>query len=418
MNRRPLKSSWQRERAATAPLMDHASAEEEAYEAGVFAGAIGLIASEGPSSNHPVSEERLIVSRALEGHSNEARALANQSDAVVWLAEACAPPEPAPPRKVSSLHERILRSVSSTRPAAEIRPPALPPSLGPSEAIGRMHATLPEETRRAQLLEKLGGRGGAGHEATDRALYLLIDQYAPFLGFEVVFVSAVVGDSTVHRVHRGFPPELGDIDVVPRQLSFCTHTVSAREPFLVEDSASEPFFRQSDLVQKFGARAYLGIPLFANDGVNGDVVLGALCGVSATPRAIMPEDVELARRFARIAQALVTHDAAEVARLIAEPLRYPGAAPQPATSVLLTAEAFDEIVAAQRRRVAVRPQPTWLLDVSSPDWDKLPPTMLAGAVGPASAGDAGAARRRVLVPESHPELERVAGMLEGAERLG
>lgn len=375
----------------------------------------GAVNSTDPGSN-PQSEERLIE-QAMEGHSPSARALLNTGDALVDLASSA--PSKAPPARLEDrilqdvgAPPRLVRSAASTmkspKPLPSVHAAELERAHAPNEVLGRMHATLEEEARRAEVIERLGARGGIpGHEETDRALRLLVDQYAPFLGFQVVFVSTVVGGLTIHRVHRGFPPELGNLDIIPRELSFCTHTVSAGEPFVVEDARKEAFFRSSDLVQKFGCRAYLGVPLVA-DGVT----VGALCGISGSAQVIFPEDVELAQRFAHIAQALVAHDHEAIAKLVAEPKEYPGET----RPVVLSSDAFSSIVEAQRQRIGAAAS-TWLIPMDKATWQSvaasLPASVLVGLAEPGSE-----AERRLLVPEDHEEFEQLAPLRDKGERLG
>jgi len=85
--------------------------------------------------------------------------------------------------------------------------------------------------------------------------------------------------------------------------------------FCVDDTEREAFFRQSDLVRKLGARAYLGVPILL-DAKNVEAcapraaqptVLGSLCGISRAPQTIRPADVAVVRAFADVAQALVNH---------------------------------------------------------------------------------------------------------------
>ncbi len=422
---------------------------EEAFEA-LSSESFSQIAESGErlKPDAPPSAERgeedpaapSILDRALAGHSPSARALANASDHVVALADLAAssiaaaptlvPPAAAPgPEPPARLRDRIMRDVqlppagggplsggplvrspsTTQRSSVDLRP-VLPTSttLVPNEAVGRMHAASAEEKRRAAAIEHHHMRGGAGQEATDRALRLLIDQYAPFLGFEVVFVSTVVGDVTIHRVHRGFPIELGNIDVVPRELSFCTHTVSAAEPLFVEDASKEAFFRQSDLVQKFGCRAYLGVPLFAEE-----VALGALCGISFSAQAISSEDVTIAKQFAKIAEALVTHDEAAIARLIVDPVGYPSLAPK--GPPILGASVFEAITAAQRGRAGAPPR-TWLAQLERARFDALAPGLPASLLAGSSGGGVG-----ILVPDAHPALvdpaPSVRAVMQGALRL-
>lgn len=408
---------------ATAPLLDDALEAWLQAAEGTSAGPV----SAAPSSVAGAPESG-ITERAMAGHSPSARALANSSDTMVAVAEAVAAAG-AP----EGLAERILRSAAKTgpRPTARDLPivkPCVPigplpsPGLSPSEALAQIHRALPEDARRTEVVERLGMRGvvggATGQAAMDRALYLLVDQYSPFLGFEIVFVSTVVDGSTIHRVHRGFPSEFGAIDIVPRELSFCTHAVSAREPFFVEDASKEAFFRQSDLVQRFGCRAYLGIPLFAKDG-EGAVALGALCGISRAPQVIFPEDVSLAQRFARIAEALVTRDEEAISKLVLEPQNYwselaAGSQRSP-SPVVLAADAFTSIVDAQRQRLGASSS-TWLVHVPEKDWpsvsSSLPPSVLVGVL------DDGDRSRALLVPEEHPRFEDVRPLTAKGERLG
>lgn len=265
-----------------------------------------------------------LVARAQAGHSPSARALCNAGDVAVRLAAGAGGPAPS-----ASLGARILAAAGSLEgqgravvaaPSAPLRPP--------NEAVGLIHASHPREVARSALAVELGLRGPFGsmparERPTDAALQLVVDQLVPYLSFEMVYVSAVEGAHTIHRVQRGFPAGL---EVVPRELSFCTHTLSAGEAFVVEDATREAFFRSSELVTSLGARAYVGVPLSLVRGE--DVVqLGSLCGLSQTPRPVAAEDVGLMRVFARIALALVSKDRARLDAVFAEPPGYPAAEP-------------------------------------------------------------------------------------------
>jgi hypothetical protein len=297
-----------------------------------------------------------LVARAQAGHSPSARALCNAGDVAVRLAAGAG--GPAPP---ASLGARILAAAGSLegqRRAVVAAPPA--PLRPPNEAVGLIHASHPREVARSALAVELGLRGPFGstperERPTDAALQLVVDQLVPYLSFEMVYVSAVDGAHTIHRVQRGFPAGL---EVVPRELSFCTHTLSAGEAFVVEDATREAFFRSSELVTSLGARAYVGVPLSL---VRGDDVvhLGSLCGLSQTPRPVVAEDVGLMRVFARIALALVSKDRARLDAVFAEPPGYPAgeaashhdAAPsRPPPTPKYRAEVFADLAQAVRLR--------------------------------------------------------------------
>ncbi|MFO0613879.1 MAG: hypothetical protein U0414_14910 [Polyangiaceae bacterium] len=127
-------------------------------------------------------------------------------------------------------------------------------------------------------------------------------------------MSVVRGGQTIHRVHRGFPSEFGNVDVVPRCLSFCTHTVSADTTFVVHDTRREAFFRRSLVATKYGARSYVGVPLRVGpraDGPEGDLAVGALCaiqfgqGPSGEGRKVPATEVRFFEHCAKHAEALV-----------------------------------------------------------------------------------------------------------------
>ncbi len=319
------------------------------------------------SPSQRVPPESGVELRAAEGHSPSARIVANVADLVVQLAEADASQEL--PR---GLGDRIAAAlgvpdgVSDKDPAAPSRARA---SAGtrrsarvvalrpPNEALGLIHANDAAEVERSRIVRELGLRGpfgeNPGREApTDAALLRVIDQAAPLLAFEIVYVSAVDGGETIHRMQRGLPE---DLRVVPRELSFCTHTLSAREPFVVEDASKEAFFRSSELVRGLGARAYVGIPLI----LSGDMpILGSFCGLSRSPQRVEKEDVALMGCFAQVALALVSKDRTRLERVFADPPRYPekvttSGAPEAGAPMPRYAEAtFDMIVAGVVARLA------------------------------------------------------------------
>jgi hypothetical protein len=297
------------------------------------------------------TQDPALVTRARAGHSPSARALCNAGDLAVRLAEQAETAAPSP-----SLAARVLAAAGSVAPAASPagRPAQPPPLRPPNEALGLLHATLSGEAARSALSIELGLRGPFGatpdrERPTDEALRLVLDQLVPFVSFEMVYVSAVDGAQTIHRVQRGFPPGL---EVVPRELSFCTHTLSAGEAFVVEDATQEAFFRSSELVTSLGARAYVGIPLSVpRDGAAaGEAVhLGSLCGLSQQPRPVASEDLALMKVFARVALALVSKDRSRLDAVFAEPPGYPGAGPA-ATTPKYRSEVFADLAQAVRLR--------------------------------------------------------------------
>ncbi|MDB5714473.1 MAG: Diguanylate cyclase with sensor [Sphingomonadales bacterium] len=79
----------------------------------------------------------------------------------------------------------------------------------------------------------------------------------------------------------------------PREISFCTHTIEAREPMVVPDARLDPRFRDNPAVQAGMVTSYAGVPLATPDGYN----VGALCVFDAEPREFAPAHVDLLKNF-------------------------------------------------------------------------------------------------------------------------
>lgn len=354
-------------------------------------------------ASQPPPEDSGVRAKAKSGHSPSARALINASDTVARMASmtATAPPTTLRSRVLASATVRVPTPpahTSARRPppvAIEIAGPTPMRLTSPNELLGRMHATNQGEGARQARIDALHATGGPEDAATSRALALLLEQIAPFFDFEIVLVSAVHGERTVHRVHRGFPPELGAMDVVPRELSFCTHTVSAGEPFVVENTLSEAFFRSSVLAQRLGARAYMGVPLFSDD-----IALGALCAISGRPQTIREEDVAFLGRFAEVVQAFVLHDASALAARVGT------TSAAGLERIVYSPAFFRDLVSAEatRSKQAGRPRAR-VARLAAPSAELVPASLVTSVDG----GDT-----LVLVPERYPDADRVIAELVAA----
>lgn len=261
-----------------------------------------------------------LYARAARGHSPSARALVNASDIVLDLALVSDPVAdetgsrgPSGAGSASSsvtgratLRERILGDAAVVVATAVSAGPKEGRKLAsPLEVVTQLHIDDEGDVERRRVIESLGAAGGVGRERQDQAIRELLERLAPFMDFEVVLVSAVRGSETVHRVHHGFPKELGNVDIIPRSASFCTHCVSADAPLLVHDAAAEAFFRQGLMVRHMGARSYLGIPIRATSKSGDRVPLGALCCIGSRPREIVSAEVTFLELFATEAEQIV-----------------------------------------------------------------------------------------------------------------
>ncbi len=87
--------------------------------------------------------------------------------------------------------------------------------------------------------------------------------------------------------------------ILPREVSFCTHTIQSRAPLCVPDTLEDPRFAQyPSVIGEPFIRSYLGIPLATPDGYN----LGALCALDVQPRNFSDGQIEVMKSFAALAE--------------------------------------------------------------------------------------------------------------------
>ena len=85
---------------------------------------------------------------------------------------------------------------------------------------------------------------------------------------------------------------------MPREFSFCAHTIRTRAPLVICNALADKRFAQNPAV--IGSpyiRGYLGVPLETPDGYN----IGALCAIDVVPREFSPQEIETLKSFAAIA---------------------------------------------------------------------------------------------------------------------
>ena len=86
---------------------------------------------------------------------------------------------------------------------------------------------------------------------------------------------------------------------LPRELSFCTHTIQSRAALCIPDTLEDSRFAQYPSVtgEPF-IRSYLGVPLATPDGYN----LGALCALDVQPRHFSDGQIDVLKSFAALAE--------------------------------------------------------------------------------------------------------------------
>lgn len=143
-------------------------------------------------------------------------------------------------------------------------------------------------------VERLGAvTGRIASFEEDPELQALASEAAATLGTPVALVSLVLRRAQIYRASVGLHEDLAKLGGIDRDASFCQLVVRDNAPVAVEHASVRPDAPQ-DMVARYGAEAYLGVPVYANDAV-----LGALCVVDGKPRAFDDVDRD---KLARIAE--------------------------------------------------------------------------------------------------------------------
>ncbi len=131
----------------------------------------------------------------------------------------------------------------------------------------------------------------------DPELQQLVRRGAEVSGFPISLVSLVVDKIQFFRAQVGLPPELEASRATDRCTSFCQFVVASSRPLIIEDATYEPAL-PTDLVQRYGIRAYVGFPV----RVEGKV-MGSFCVIDVKPGRLDPEQIEQLSRLAEAAAA-------------------------------------------------------------------------------------------------------------------
>lgn len=103
-------------------------------------------------------------------------------------------------------------------------------------------------------------------------------------GTPISHISLIDRDRSWHKARKGLQDQ-----ELPRNLSFCTHTVSASKPVIVPDATMDERFANNPFVLEApGIRFYAGFPLVTAGGHS----IGTLCVVDTVPRALDKEQLK------------------------------------------------------------------------------------------------------------------------------
>lgn len=101
--------------------------------------------------------------------------------------------------------------------------------------------------------------------------------------------------SAVGLSQLGLMNQLAQTRQLPRNEAICTQVVESHQVLAINDTLSDPAFAKSILVQRYGIRAYLGVPLFNAAGL----CLGAIAVMDLEPRSFTIQQIKLLELIAR-----------------------------------------------------------------------------------------------------------------------
>ncbi|MBA4094677.1 MAG: hypothetical protein C0489_11395, partial [Candidatus Accumulibacter sp.] len=128
-------------------------------------------------------------------------------------------------------------------------------------------------------------------------------------GVPIALVSLIDADRQWFKSRTGLEPQ-----ETPRSISFCSHTVQARDMLVVEDAARDPRFADNVLVTgEPHIRFYAGQPVYS-DGQ----AVGTLCIIDRAPRVFSIEERQVLKDLAGLVEVELNHMKAVMARMLAE----------------------------------------------------------------------------------------------------
>ncbi|WP_069300185.1 GAF domain-containing sensor histidine kinase [Neptunicoccus sediminis] len=120
-------------------------------------------------------------------------------------------------------------------------------------------------------------------EANDKVFDAICDATRKILGCPVAHISVVEEETQWYKSVVGI-----ELERMPKNNSFCTHTIMSGEPMVIPDLSKDPRFAKHPMVVEGGpgARFYAGVPLILSSGQR----FGSLCGLDFVPHDAPAEE--------------------------------------------------------------------------------------------------------------------------------
>ena len=129
-------------------------------------------------------------------------------------------------------------------------------------------------------------------EAEDEQLMRIVRDAAKKLKTPIALVTVVMEQLQFFKAHYGLPDDLTQARGTDKDVSFCQFVVNSEQPLELVDAKGAPGIPQN-LVEEFGVRAYLGMPIKSNNKV-----IGSLCVLDTEPHAFSEEEKESLKTLA------------------------------------------------------------------------------------------------------------------------
>jgi hypothetical protein len=157
-------------------------------------------------------------------------------------------------------------------------------------------STTQREEQRLQVLQHLGLLNTRGMPIFDEAAQTV----ARNLELPICWLTVMVQDelwikSAIGLSCLGLMNPLASTRKLDRSEAYCTQVVDSCAPVIVSDTLAEPLFIQGELYQRYGIRAYLGVPLLTAE----EICLGTLAVFDLSPHQFSLRDVEFVSMTAR-----------------------------------------------------------------------------------------------------------------------